>query len=52
MRFTLYLVLMGIAGALFLVASIGVGFANINLVALGLAFMTAAFVADRYMESR
>ena len=51
MRFTLHLVLLGIAGALFLVASIGIGFENINLVALGLLFLTAGLVAER-MEAR
>ena len=51
MRFTLHLILLGIAGALFLVATIGFVFENINLVALGLLFLTAGLVAER-MEAR
>jgi hypothetical protein len=46
MKVTAHIVLLGIAGALFLVATIGLEF-GLNLVALGLLFVTAALVAER-----
>ena len=47
MRFTPHLILLGIAGALFVLAALGIGLATLDFVALGLAFLTAALVVER-----
>ena len=52
MRFTPYLILLGIAGALFVLAALRIGLASVDFVALGLFFLTAAFVAEHMRGSR
>lgn len=47
MRFTPYLVLLGIAGALFVLAALRIGIAALDFTALGLAFLASAFVVER-----
>jgi len=47
MRFTPYLILLGIAGALFILAALRIGLASLDFTALGLFFLTAALVVER-----
>ena len=47
MRFTPYVILLGVAGALFLLAAFRIGIPSLDFVALGLAFLAAAFVVER-----
>ncbi len=51
MRINAYVVLMGIAGALFVLAALNIGIQNLDFVALGLAFVAAALVAERAMPA-
>jgi len=48
MKFTAYLIMLGIAGALFLLAAFNIGIETLDFVALGLAFFSAAFVVERW----
>lgn len=52
MRFTPYLILLGVAGALFILAALGIGLASLDFVALGLFFLTAAFVVEHMRGGR
>jgi len=47
MRFTPYVILLGIAGALFVLAALRIGIPALDFTALGLAFLAAAFVVER-----
>ena len=48
MKFTAHMVLLGIAGALFLLAAFNIGIEALDFVALGLAFFSAAFVVEHW----
>lgn len=47
MKITAHLVLLAIAGALFVLAALRIVIPALDFVALGLAFLTASFVAER-----
>ncbi|HUG47649.1 MAG TPA: hypothetical protein VMP67_04485 [Candidatus Limnocylindria bacterium] len=47
MKLTAQLVLLAIAGALFVLAALNIGIENLDFVALGLAFFAASFAAER-----
>jgi hypothetical protein len=46
MKLTARLVLLGIAGALFLLAALNIAIQALDFVALGLFFLTTSFVAE------
>jgi hypothetical protein len=46
-KFNAYLILLGIAGALFLLAALNISIQSLDFVALGLAFLTTSFVVER-----
>jgi hypothetical protein len=48
MKFTPQLILLAIAGALFLLSAFNIELENLNFVALGLAFFSAYFVVERW----
>jgi ABC-type amino acid transport system permease subunit len=54
MRFTPYLILLAIAGALFAIAALNLdaGIPALDFVALGLVFVTAALVAEHMRGGR
>ena len=52
MKITAHLVMLAIAGALFLLAAFNIRIENLDFVALGLAFFSASFVVDRWAGSR
>jgi hypothetical protein len=51
MKFTPYVILLGIAGALFVLAALRIGIAALDFTALGLAFLAGAFVVERVRGS-
>jgi hypothetical protein len=52
MKITAHLVMLAIAGALFLLAAFNVKIQTLDFVALGLAFFSASFVVERWASSR
>jgi uncharacterized membrane protein len=51
MKFTAHLILLGIAGALFVLAALGITIEGLDFVALGLAFFAASFAAERMVRA-
>jgi len=47
MKVTAHLILLAIAGALFVLAALGITIPALDFVALGLAFFAASFAAER-----
>ena len=52
MKFTPYLILLGVAGGLFILAALRIGIPALDFVALGLVFLTAALVAEHMRGGR
>ena len=52
MKITAHLVMLAVAGALFLLAAFNIRIQSLDFVALGLAFFSASFVVERWGGNR
>jgi len=51
-KITAHLVMLAVAGALFLLAAFNIRIQSLDFVALGLAFFSASFVVERWSGNR